>query len=44
MLVASTTKEVEKKCNGFAKAVSYHEWADLTEAAFVDVVSEGGSK
>ncbi|XP_066918270.1 actophorin-like [Clytia hemisphaerica] len=44
MLLSSTSKEVEKKCNGFAKKASYHEWAELTEAAFVDVVSEGGQK
>jgi len=44
MLVSSTSKEVEKKCSGFAKKASYHEWNELTEAAFIDVVSEGGSK
>jgi len=44
MLVSSTSKEVEKKCGGYAKKASYHEWADLTEAAFIDVVSEGGTK
>ncbi|XP_066912771.1 actophorin-like [Clytia hemisphaerica] len=38
MLIASTTKEVERKCNGFAKKASFHEWSDLTEQNFIDAV------
>jgi len=38
MLIASTTKEVGRKCNGFAKKASFHEWFDLTEQNFIDAL------
>ena len=39
MLIASTTKEVERKCNGYAKKTSFYDWGDLTEENFNEAVA-----
>ena len=44
MLVSSTLKEVEKKCTGFYKKVSYHDWSELTEETFIEDISQGRKK
>jgi len=44
MLSSSSSQYVKNKCKGFAKYTTINAWEDLTEANFIDIVSDNKTK